>query len=377
MTIEDLVGWANAPKAGERAAAAEALCHAFLDRGLDHADRRLCESALTMLLGDPSPKVRAAISTVLAASRQTPLQILAHLAADQPEVAGPFLIRSPLLTDGDLVDLVVQGSGATQQLIAMRPALRSPVSAAVAELAGQEACLELLLNRSAQVAAISYRRMVERFAAEPGFREAALQDPRLPADCRHKLAVVVSELLGASPLMVGLMGSARAARVTRDACARASLGLVEATPVGEYKALIEHLRLRGDLTTAFVLRCLAGGHVEFFGHVLAQLTGFSVTRVRGLLVSGREGALGALFAKAGIPNAMNGILIRSLGMWRAAALGDSLAGPAEVSLEMLKHAEARAGNDEAQAKLAVLLKAIHAEVLRRSAVSQIEAAKAA
>ncbi len=96
------------------------------------------------------------------------------------------------------------------------------------------------------------------------------------------------------------MGERRAKRVTQEACVRASISLIAATPSEEYPALIEHLQLRGDLTTAFVIRIVAAGKIDFFGAILVALSGYNLGRVRSLLIDGRGTALNALFAAAGL-----------------------------------------------------------------------------
>ena len=103
------------------------------------------------------------------------------------------------------------------------------LSAAIAEVGEAEACLALLDNPSAGIAGLSFRRMAERHGDFGPLREALLADRRLPSDCRHLLLVKLGETLKASPLVVALMGASRAERVTRDACLKASLTLIDGT----------------------------------------------------------------------------------------------------------------------------------------------------
>src|SRR5690606_3888847 len=129
---------------------------------LSFEQRCAAEAALTLLIDDPSPKVRGAIAEALSMSRHAPLQIVSALATDQPDVAGWILARSPLLSDADLVERVVDGSVATQKLIAGRSRVALQVSAALAELADADVCAVLIGNSGADIAAISFRRMIER-----------------------------------------------------------------------------------------------------------------------------------------------------------------------------------------------------------------------
>src|SRR5690606_36646396 len=103
----------------------------------DHVRAR-AEAALTLLLDDPSPKVRMAMADVLSTSVQSPLYIVTALAADQPEVAGYILARSTLLSDTDLIDRVAYGAPSIQVLIAALPRVSLAVAAAIAEIGNSE-----------------------------------------------------------------------------------------------------------------------------------------------------------------------------------------------------------------------------------------------
>lgn len=355
--------WIDTARVSERAAAAIALARAYIDHDLPFEDRCAAEAALTLLLDDPSPKVRMALAETLSMSRHAPVQVIAALAADQPEVAALVIGRSPLLTDADLIDRVAAGSPAIQKLVASRSALSMAVSAAIAEIGEADACTTVVANAGASIASLSYRRIVERHGHLPAIREALIADPRLPSDCRHKLLVMVGEALKGSPFVQALMGSTRAERLTREACTKASVTLIAHTRTEEHAALVEHLRLRGDLTTGFVIRAMAHGKIDFVGSALVALTGQSEQRVRALLAGGQDVALAAVLRKAGIDESVHAIILRALKVWREVARGKRLAGAQEVSWLMLQELQ----GEDAQGPLAVLLKSIHVDALRENA----------
>ena len=363
MVVSHFLKWMDTAKVGERAAAAAALASAYVNREMPFEDRCAAEAALTLLLDDPSSKVRLALAEALSMSVHAPLQIIAALAADQPDVAGVVLARSPLLTDADLIDRVASGSSAIQKLVADRPVVSMSLSAAIAEVGEAEACVVLLQNYGADIATLSFRRMAERFGHDANVREALVADLRLPSDCRHLLLVKLGEALKASPFVMALMGAARAEKVTRDACIKSSLTLIEGTRANEHMALVEHLRLRGDLTASFIIRILAHGKVDFFGAALVVLTGRDEPRVRALLSAGQDVALTALLRSAGLADATHAIILRALKIWREVANGRRVAGAQEVSWLMLKEL----GGQAAEGELASLVKSIHLEALRENA----------
>lgn len=370
MVISHFLKWVNHARVAERAAAAAALARAYLNHDIRFEDRCEAEAALTLLLDDPSEKVRLAMAEVFCLSPHAPPQIVAGLAQDQWEVSSLVLVRSPLLTDLDLIDRIASGDGTIQRFVAMRPSVSMAVAAAIAEVGEAEACHELLQNSGAQIAALSYRRMVERHGHVAVLREALIGDARLPSDCRHMLLVKLGEALSSAPLVLALMGERRAERITRAACLRASVTLIEATPEEELTALVEHLRLRGDLTAGFLIRAIANGKVDFFGTALVALSGRSEERVRSLLASGRDVAIAALLRASGLAEPTHCVILRALKIWREVANGRRLAGAQEVSWMMLREIGATPGQNgpgEAHVELARLLREIHLDALRENA----------
>lgn len=356
----------------ERATAATALARAYVLSELCFEDRLEAEAALTLFLDDPSPKVRLALSETLSLSDRAPVQVVAALAADQPEVAAPVLIRSPLLSDGDLVDRVALGTPAVQALVASRPYVSMAVSASIAEVGSVEACIALVDNEGAQIAGLSFRRMAERLGGEARLRKVLAVDQRLPPDCRHMLLARVGDALADAPLIQALLGAVHARTIVREACIKASITLLEGIETGEHPALAEHLQLRGELTSGFLVRVIARGRIDFFAAALVALTGQRQDRVRALVSDGRSSALRALLAKAGLKQVTHGAILTALGLWREVADGRHVAGPQEVSWHMLQAIRIAPDEQEnsASAALFSLLKRIHLEMLRENARQQ-------
>jgi uncharacterized protein (DUF2336 family) len=363
MIVPHFLKWVNTAKAGERAAAAGALARAYVQHELPFEDRCAAEAALTLLLDDPSAKVRAALAEALAMSSHAPPQVILALASDQPDVASLVLARSPLLSDTDLIDRLAVGSASTQVLIADRAVVSVELAAAIAEIGEAIACRTLLLNEGADIASLSFRRMAERFGDDPNVRETLIADPRLPGDCRHVLLLRKGASLMRAPLVVGAVGAGRAEKLVKNACAKASLTLLERTRTDDYPLLAEHLIERGDLTTGFILSVVAHGNVDFFGATLVALLAQPEVRVKALLMSGGDVALLAVMRQAGIPENVRPLILRALKAWRDVAAGRRIAGAQEISREMLDEI----GGQHASGRLAGLLKTIHLDALRQNA----------
>ncbi|KFB10240.1 DUF2336 domain-containing protein [Nitratireductor basaltis] len=369
VVIQHFLKWLDTAKMQERADAAAALARAFVQRELSFDDRLAAEAALTLLLDDRSAKVRLALSETLSLSARAPAHIIAALAADQAEVAAPVLARSPLLSDAELIDRVALGCIKVQMLIASRPRVSRSLSASIAEVGSVEACTVLARNEGAEIAPFSFRRMIERFGANGPLREALTHNAHLPADCRHLLVQATGTALSALPLVKALMGEERAGLIAKDACARASVTLIESVADEEHEALVEHLRLRGEVTSGFLVRIVAHGKIDFFRVALAAITGQDIERVTALLARGRHSALAALFKRAGLSTITHAPILTALDIWREVARGNRMSGPQEVSWSMLQAVDAAHGADEAE-QLTRLLRQIHLEQLRRNARQQ-------
>ena len=365
MIVQHFLKWIDTAKVAERASAANALARAYAFSALSFEDRCAAEAALTLLLDDPSPKVRLAMAEPLSLCHHAPGQIVSALASDQPEIAALMLLRSPLLKDADLIDRVAGGPDNTRRLIAMRPRVSAPLAAAIGEIADAAACVELLKNTGADIAAISLKRIAERHGCDAAVREAMLASRQLAPDTHHLLMTKLGEALSGSALVRALMGQPRAEKVAKDACVIASVSLIDRTPAAECPTLVEHLRMSGELTSSFLVRVVAHGKIDFFGAALVSLSGHREARVRSLLADGRDVALEALFRAAGLAAGTHRVLIAAILVWREVAKGKRIAGPQEVSWLMLRSLDDAKG--EPDGKLATLLSSIHLQVLRENA----------
>lgn len=301
MIVQRFLQWIETAPPGRRAEATHALARAYLYSDIDEGTRYAMEAAMTVLLDDPSPEVRYALADALGAYSDVPRHIVLALASDQAEIAALVLSRSPVFIDAELVDLAAAAETRLQVAIASRQNLSSAVAAAIAEVGEEAACRSLIDNRSADIARISLRRMAERFADEPGMRETMLARHDLPPEVRQLLIQRLSAALGDLVVVKSWVSEDRARAVTRDACDRATVALAAETETEELVALVEHLRVTGQLTTALLLRAVCAGNVAFFEAALSVLARVPEARVASLVRSGRAGTLRAVYDKAGLP----------------------------------------------------------------------------
>ncbi len=291
--------------------------------------------AMTFLLDDPSPKVRLALVEALADCPAAPRAIIMALAEDQPEIAFAAIARSPVLTDADLVDLAARGTAETRALIAARGVVSCSVAAAIAEIGDEEEVSILLENTGAVLLQGSLRRAAHRLGHVASVRDHLLARADLPGDVRHALAEQIGAALSACGLVQAVIGSARVARVTREACDATALAMTAAVPTNDLSQMVDHLRQTGRLTPAFLMSALCSGATEFFILAMVDLSGLAEKRVRSILSGGRVHSIRALFESAGLARDVSEAFAEAVLYWQA-KVGDGAPASVAALLERLR-----------------------------------------
>ncbi|MBB4001370.1 DUF2336 domain-containing protein [Aurantimonas endophytica] len=340
MIVQRFVQWRETANSAGRAEAARAVAKAFVEGRFCAAERIEAEATLTLMLDDPSPKVRQALAEGLATARGVPPAILQALCEDSDAIACPVAQGSPMLTDEDLITLVAIGSDAVRRAVVARPVLSVRVSAAIAEVADPSICVALLDNEGAAIAGVSYQRLAERHGQDADVRGALLARRDLPATVRQTLILAAGQALADFPLLRSLVGPKRAEDVAHAACEKATARLAEIAPAGEIPALVEHLRASGQLTAAFLLRSVSTGHIDLLGAALARLSQTSERRVAAVLAGGRQKAVTALIVECGLPASMGPLFWVAVTVWREIAAGKRIARPEEVPQMIMRRVAA-------------------------------------
>lgn len=326
---------------------------------MNQTERQEAEAALALLLEDPSPKVRLALAEGLALVEHAPRSILLALASDQIEVAGRVIALSPVLADNDLIEIVASGRLPLQRFVAFRCPLSVSVAAAMAEVGEAQAVADMLDNAHVCIARISLRRIAERFGDDAEIRARLFERPDLPCDVRQALMERLGAALAGSDFVRSAIGGSRGRKVTEEACMSATLRLAETVPQDEIPALVEHLRMSGRLTPAFLIHALCAGNVDFFASAVVSLSGMSESRVRGILVDGRETAMRALYRSIGLGGDLAPVFVTATQIWRAASRRNASIDTGQVTTELLQRHAADAARQPSVADLLRLVESMH------------------
>jgi uncharacterized protein (DUF2336 family) len=369
MIVRQFLQWVRYAPPGERAEATFALARAYLHSELSVDDLAAAEGAMIMLLDDPSPLVRRALSEVFASAQNAPRVVVRALAADQPEVAIPVLARSPLLLEGDLVDLIATGHPEAQVAIATRELLPRSLAAAIAEVGSAQACLALLENPDAEIALFSVDRMVERFGHLAPIRENLLARDDIPMATRQALVSKLSQTLAGFVAARQWMGPEHAEYAAREACEKTTVALAAETPYEEVGELVRHLRQSGQLTAGMILRALLSGNVVLFEEALAELSGVPLDRATSYIHDRNISGFRALFAKAGLPDIAYPAFREAIKAMREGVLIGEPGGVARIKRRMVERvlAACAADRDADMVSLLALLRRFAVEAAREEA----------
>ena len=303
MIVRQFLCWIQTAPPGDRADATSALARAYLYSDLAREDRLAAEAAMTVLLDDPSPLVRLALAEALASSAEAPHGVILGLARDQTDIAEIVAARSPVLNEGELVDLLAGTVERVQCAVASRAPLSRSLAAAIAEIGAAAACLTLIENPDAELTAAVLNRIAERHGHLAAVREPLLLRENLAVETRQALVAKLSDTLARFVAHREWLPEARAHHVAQEACDRATVAIAAETDSCEVTHLVRHLVASGQLTGGLMLRALLAGNVRFLVEALAELSGLSAARVEAI-VSDRSGhGFRALYDKARLPDA--------------------------------------------------------------------------
>ncbi len=379
LLVRHFLKWKDAADVGRRTAAASALARAYLGSELDVDERVAAEAALTLLVEDPSPKVRLALAEALSTSHDAPVQVITALARDQAEIAGLVIGRSPVIGERDMIERARNASSQLQCLIAARPEVPHRLALALARNGSAQCAATLLANANARVDADVRQVLVDRFADVPAVRGALLDRAGLEPHLRYRLLKAAGAALAESGLLQRAVGADAASPVMRDNEQRALCTLLADPPADDGDALIDAIRQGGDLTAVLLVRLACHGQIDFLARLFADLAGLPVRRVTALLAQDRPTQLRALLARAGLAQSVQPVLMEAIGLWREVAIGRLAAGVQEVTRRIIEamHERDDRARDAANDDILDLLRAIHVEAMRDNARAHARALAAA
>jgi uncharacterized protein (DUF2336 family) len=302
LTEQDVHRLVRGETAEERASVAHKLCRRIALDHLTPEEKAHADEIVEVLLQDAAELVRRTLAVTLRNSPRLSRSAAMKLAADVEAVAVPILRNSPVLTDEDLIEIVLAASAAKQEAVAERGSLSTRVTETIAHSGLVEAVRALAANPGAQWTDTAYDVSLERFKDDSDLQKALIFRETLPLHITEKLVSQVSGAVFERLVNHHELPAQLAIELASGARERATVDLVEqAGRSSDLGRFVQQLNLNGRLTPSLIMRSLCMGHVSFVEHGIAELAGLPHARV--WLMIHDAGALGlqAVFDRSGLP----------------------------------------------------------------------------
>ncbi len=305
LSQTDIQRLVKSDNADDRAVATHKICRVMERNALTESDRAAAHEIIRMLAQDAAELVRRALTVTLRTSDLLPHDIAMTLAQDVATVAVPLLNFSPVFSDADLVEIIRTGGPVRQVAIAKRETLSETVTGSLAEGAVEEALVIACANDNARFSDGGMNRMLDRFGTSEVLQTALINRHVLPVSVTERLVHMVSSVLREQLVSQHAIKPETAMEIATATQERATLDMNDQAGASrDPQALARHLMASGRLTPSLMLRALARGHMGFFEHALAELSG--VPHARTWLMVHDAGGLGlrAIYDRAGMPARM-------------------------------------------------------------------------
>ena len=305
LTQDDIRRLVRGDSAEARANAAHKICRRIDTTNLTPEEQESARQILDMMCSDAAVLVRRALAVTLRNSPKLPRDIALKLAKDIDIIAVPVLKNSPMITDEDLVEIVLSGSSEKQVAIAQRETLGEGLTEVIALYGSKEAVEAASMNEGAAFSDDAFAGVLKRFANDNEVKGALVSRSSLPMHVTEKLVNMVAGELFDRLVNTHELPPQLAIEIAAGARERATLDLVEQAGLSTDPArFVQQLHLNGRLTPSVVMRALCLGHMTFVEHALAELGG--VPHAKAWLMVHDAGALGlkTVFERAGLPSGM-------------------------------------------------------------------------
>jgi len=296
---------------------------------LSERERALMTDILNQLVREVEMVVRRHLAERMSVLVNAPRELVLTLANDEVDVARHVLLKSELLHDIDLIEIIQHRTMGHQLAIAMRKEVSEPVSDALVETENVDVIKTLLENVDAKISKGTREYLVEQSKQENSYREPLIRRQDLGPELAEKMYWWVSAALRKE---IAANFDIDAAELD-DQIEASVQDIMEAedgvVPKAKRKSdSAEHLAKDVDVTPELLVRVLRQGEVTLFAALFAKYTGLSGKLVRRLLFEpGGEGMAIACKAKNLPKQSFASIFLLS----RKARPGDNAIDPGELS----------------------------------------------
>ncbi len=162
---------------------------------LSDQERATVLDIIRQLIHEVEKSVRRTLAEHLATRADAPEDLITTLANDEIEVAHPILVKSDVLKDPELIEIVQHRTMEHQVAIAIRSSISEQLSDALVETDKEEVVTTLLSNQGAAISNSTMNHLVEQSTEVPGYQQPLVSRHDLSPELVKKLYWGVSAAL--------------------------------------------------------------------------------------------------------------------------------------------------------------------------------------
>jgi uncharacterized protein (DUF2336 family) len=170
-----------------RAKSLERLGTRFAEGALEEAEWHAVTDAFRIALYDAEPLVRRVLAESVKTAPDLPRDVLLSLARDIAAVAAPVLEHSRLLSEDDLLPILLNGSTAHRFAMAGRRLISAPIADTLAKFGERTVIQRLIANDGAVIREATLHRLLDEFPDQPAIAEAIGRRRLLPVSIGGRL----------------------------------------------------------------------------------------------------------------------------------------------------------------------------------------------
>ena len=255
---------------------------------LNGRERDLTREILRRLTREVEMAVRIALAERLADDITAPHDLILLLVDDAIEVARPLILRSPLLSERDMQNVIANAGVDHQEAVARRSHIGVPVTDALAQCTAESVLVALVRNATAKISESAYQALVDRSRAITGLQEPLLKRADLPVELAHRMSAWVSDALKTYIQANYKMTPQRIDTALAEASEvlNRAPGAISDAPADSAHKLVDKLAASGQLKAGFLMRVLSQGQIDLFELGFARLLEVDLARFRLLFYDG-------------------------------------------------------------------------------------------
>lgn len=292
------------------------LCRASPDAAA--AQSSLLSEVFVTLVRQAERDIRRALAKDLAAADWAPVALVNMLALDEIDIARPIIASSPLLSEEQLLHILITATLEHQIEIARRPSISGRIADVIIEDDEPAVMTALASNPTAEISEAGLARLVEKSRRVAALRAPLVRHPRLSTDLAGELygwvGAALRQAIGERFTVDSDRIGAAIDAATREALvpAVAEPGPTAAQREEMDRRLVDKLQQSGQLRPGYAIRALRDQNLSLFEHALAALADVTLAQIRSAVRAETPEPLALACTAAGIDRAVLPALLDAL-----------------------------------------------------------------